>query len=121
MTNWYYEVEYKIIKESYDKSDLVNNIFYDKYTFVSTDITFKDSIKYLCGDDVNNKRYFAFQNNRIEENNPNLVQIFSRNCKINVKIGDKLINESDDVFQDLIITETYYKNKYYLYGTNIVS
>jgi hypothetical protein len=56
MTNWYYEVEYKIIKESYDKSDLVNNIFYDKYTFVSTDITFKDSIKYLCGDDVNNKR-----------------------------------------------------------------
>ena len=56
MTNWYYEVEYKIIKESYDKSDLVNNIFYDKYTFVSTDITFKDSIKYLCGDDANNKR-----------------------------------------------------------------
>ena len=44
------------------------------------------------------------------------------NCKINVKIGDKLINESDDVFQDLInITETYYKNKYYLYETNIVS
>ena len=117
ITNFYYEVEYKIIKEIYDKSDLENNIFYDKYTFVSTDITFKDSIKYLCGDDVNNKRYFAFQNNRIEENNP-----YSVNCKINVKIGDKLINESDDVFPDLInITETYYKNKYYLYETNIVS
>ena len=122
VTNCYYEVEYKIIKEIYDKSDLENNIFYnDKYTFISTDITFKDSIKYISGDDVNNKRYFAFQNNRIEEKNPYLVQIFSMNCKINVKRGDKLINESDDVFQDLIITETYYKNKYYLYETNIVS
>jgi len=123
VTNCYYEVEYKIIKESYDKNDLENNIFYnDKYTFISTDITFKDSIKYIAGDDVNNKRYFAFQNNRIEENNPYLVQIFSMNCKINVKRGDKLINESDDVFQDLINnTETYYQNKYYLYETNIVS
>ena len=43
ITNCYYEVEYKIIKESYDKSDLENNIFYnDKYTVISTEITFKD-------------------------------------------------------------------------------
>ena len=123
ITNCYYEVEYKIIKESYDKNDVENNIFYnDKYTFISTDITFKDSIKYIAGDEANNKKYFAFQNNRIEENNPYLVQIFSMNCKINVKRGDKLINDSDDVFQDIINnTEIYYLNKYYIYETNIVS
>ena len=123
VTNCYYEVEYKIIKEKYDDTNLENNIFYnEKYTFISTDITFKDSIKYVSGDNINNKRYFVFQNNRIEENYPYLVQIFSLNCKINVKRQEKKITESDDVFQDIILNnETYYKNKYYIYEMNIDS
>ena len=123
VTNAYYEVEYKIIKLNYDKTNIENCIFYDeKYTFISTDITFKDSIKYIQGGE-DNKRYIVFQNNKKEENNPYFAQIFSLNCKINVKRDNKIINESEYIYQDIILNdEEYYKNqKYYIYEINIES
>ena len=124
ITNTYYEVEYKIIKTNYDETNIENKVFFDeKYTFVSSDITFKDSVKYLPGDDENNKRYFVFQNNRKEENNPYFVQIFSLNCEINVKRDNKIINASESIYQDIISNnEEYYKiNEYYIYEINIES
>ena len=122
-TNTYYEVEYKIIKLEYDKTILENKIFFDeKYTLVSTHITFKDSVKYVKGNDENNKKYFVFQNNRIEEGNPYFVQIFSLNCKINVNREGKIITKSEDLYQDIITpNDTYYENKYYIYEMNIES
>ena len=123
VTNTYYEVEYKVIKIEYNDNVLENKIFFDEqYTFVSNDITFKDSIKYIPGNDENNKRYFAFQNNRIEEQNPYFVQIFSLNCEINVKREGKYIDKSGYIYQDLIlVNESYYDNNYYIYEVNIES
>ena len=121
-TNSYYEVEYKIIKLEYDKSIPENTIFFDEqYTLVSTHITFKDSVKYDKNSE-NNKKYFVFQNNKIEEENPYLVQIFSLNCKINVKRGNKIIEKSEYLYQDIIApNDTDYKDKYYIYEMNIES
>ena len=123
VTNTYYEVEYKVIKVNYDDTILENKILYDeKYTLVSNYITFKDQVIYIPGNEENNKRYFVFQNTRIEEKNPYFVQIFSLNCDINVKRDGKIINESEDIYQDFIYTnETYYENKYYVYEMNIES
>ena len=123
VTNTYYEVEYKVIKIKYDESNIEDKVFFDeKYTFISNYITFKDQVKYIAGNDENNKRYFVFKNNRIEEKNPYFVQIFSLNCEINVKRDEKIINESKNIYQDLIeINDTYYENKYYIYEMNIES
>ena len=123
VTNTYYEVEYKIIKITYDNTSIENCVFYDEnYTFVSTDITFKDSIKYIP-EKEDNKRFFVFQNNKKEENNPYFVQIFSLNCQINVKRDNKIINESEYIYQDIILSdEEYYKmQEYYIYEINIES
>ena len=123
VTNTYYEVEYKIINIEYDDTNLENKIYFDeKYTLISTDITYKDQVKYIEGDENNNKKYFAFQNNRKEEQNPYFVQIFSLNCEISVKRDGKIINESENIYQDIIsINDTYYENKYYIYEMDIES
>ena len=123
VTNTYYEVEYKIIRISYDDNKLENKVFFDeKYTFISNYITFKDQVKYINGNDENNKRYFVFENNKVEEQNPYFVQIFSLNCEIKVKRDEKNINRIGNIYQDLIETnDTYYENKYYIYEMNIES
>ena len=123
VTNTYYEVEYKIIKIEYDETNLENKIFFDeKYTLISTDITYKDQVKYISGDEENNLKYFVFENNRKEEQNPYFVQIFSLNCEIIVKRDGKMVNESENIYQDIISTnDLYYENKYYVYETNLIS
>ena len=63
VTNTYYEVVYKVIKINYDENNVEDKVFFDeKYTFISNYITFKDQVKYIEGNDENNKRYFVFQN-----------------------------------------------------------
>ena len=126
LSNAYYEIEYKIIKnlsESYaDTENLI--YFHEKYSLISSDITYKDLIKYSKNNkDTNkNKKYYIFKNKKKLEKKNFFIQIFSLNCEIEVKRDEKIISASGKVYQDIINwNDSYYNNEYYIYETKIKS
>ena len=124
-TNAYYEVEYKIIKKYDNPDDIENSFFFDeKYFLISSDITYKDLIKYNFNifNVENNIKYYLFKNNKKIEKKNYFVQIFSLNCEIEVKRDNKLIHSSGKIYQDIInYNEPFYNNDYYIYETKILS
>ena len=122
--NSYYEIEYKIIKNLNTTSiDIENLIYFDeKYSLISSDITYKDLIKYSYNnnDTEKNKKYYIFKNSKKLEKKSYFVQIFSLNCELEIKRDEKIISESGNVYQDIInYNEEYYNNEYYIYETKI--
>ena len=121
VTNTYYNVEYKIIKENY-LTELNDKIFYSEdYTFIDSDITYKDSFIFNPNT-INNKKYFAFSNNKKNENKNYVIQIFSQNCEINVNRQESgvSLNNTNDLYQDIIQTnDSIYSKEYYIYEVTI--
>ena len=119
VTNTYYIVEYKIIKKK-ELTELEDKIFYSEdYTLIDSDITYKDSIKYVPN--TINKKYFAFSNNKKNETKNFTVQIFSQNCDINVKRNGIIsLNDTNDLYQDKItIKDEIYNETYYIYEVTL--
>ena len=126
LSNAYYEIEYKIIKNLNETSTDIENLIYfdDKYSLISSDITYKDLIKYSYNnnDTENNKKYYLFANNKKLEKKSFFVQIFSLNCEIEVKRDNKILSETGKVYQDIInYNDSYYNKEYYIYETKIKS